>query len=141
MLSLVVVILIFRQRLNGLRAYHNDLRNAVVFQRIILRLPVGIVANQNGISIRTVQRYVERYAHFGTIAPDADIFGETRGRNITLVANDVSTLIHVVLDVPTLYLDEIQEELVERGARNMSIQSVHVWLNSLGFTRQRLYRV
>ena len=123
------------------RPYNNDLRNAIVYQRLFLNASVSLVADRNGVSTRTVQRYVKRYVTHGSTLPDADLLGENRGRNATTTRYDLSLMVNIVLNEPTLYLDEIQDELVANGGNNLSVTTIHRWLRRIGFSRQRLYQV
>lgn len=50
-------------------------------------------------------------------------------------------LVEIVLENPTLYLDEIQDELWVRAGTNASIPTIHRWLGRIGITRQRLFVV
>lgn len=126
---------------NAPAPYSTDLRSAIVYQRLILQQPAITVANNNGVSIRTVQRYVDRYRRYQTVLPDRYVFGETRGRIATFTRYDVSILAHILVDDCTLYLDELQRELVARGGSNVSVSTINRWLSIMGYSRQRIFQV
>lgn len=125
----------------GPAAYSNDLRVSVVYQRLVLGLNSDVVASINNISSRSVERYVERYRDHRSILPNNELFGETRGRNASITSYDLAILVEIVLDDPTLYLDEIQRELWIRAGTNASIGVISRWLDRIGITRQRVFIV
>lgn len=121
--------------------YSNDLRTAIVFQRLVLRRPATVVAAENNVSVRSVQRYIRRYRRLHTLLPDWDVRDCNAGRNPTITRMDLLLLVRILLDEPTLYLDELQDRLVESGGQRLSIYIIHRWLRRIGITRQRLWRV
>ena len=121
--------------------YSNDLRTAVVYKRLVLNISASIVASINRISVRSVQRYVERFIELDSVLPDPQLFDDTRGRNATVTRQDLSLLIQIVIEDSTLYLDEIRDELINRGGAAVHTSQIHRWLIRLGYTRQRLFRV
>ena len=121
--------------------YGNDLRVAVIYQRFLLGQSVKDVAYQNQISTRTVIRYCQRYQEFESILPDPQLFGETRGRNATITRHELDEIVNIVMEEPTLYLDEIQRILYHRLGSNLTVNMIHRWLRRVGITRQRLFVV
>ena len=121
--------------------YSTDLRTAIVYQRLVLQRSVSVVAHQNNVSVRTVQRYVQRYRQFDTVLPDWDIRNCNPGRNNSVTRVDVLLVVGILLEDPTLYLDELQDELIARGGQRLPITTIHRWLRRIGITRQRLWRV
>ena len=139
MLSLLLSVIICVA--SSKRAYDNDLRSVIVYQRLVLNIDAAIVAQINNVSIRSVQRYVERFENYNTIVPDASLHGETRGRRGLITPYDSSVVVEIITDDPTLFLDEIRSELIARGGSNLTIPTLDRWLRGAGYTRQRLFQV
>ena len=72
----------------GPRAYDNDLRTTIIYQRVVLNYNATHIAATNGIGERAVRRWVERFDLFGTVLADAELFGETRGRPRVITYHD-----------------------------------------------------
>ena len=121
------------------RAYHNDLRTSAVYQYNALGRSSREIAETNGPSQRTVQRWLSRYERYGTVLPDPALFGEFRGRPRTISPHDFNLIVDIITEDCTRYIDEIQVLLYFRGGSWLSISTVQRWIRRLGFTRQRLF--
>ena len=123
------------------RALSNDLRATIVYQRLVLNISVGEIAAVNGVHVASVYRVLNRYETYGSILPDYELFGETRGRHRRITQTDFALIIDIVNNDVTRYIDEIQTILYLRGGSRLSQPRIHYWLRRLGYTRQRLFHV
>ena len=121
--------------------YEQDLRAAVVHQSLVLHLSIKRIARLNGISERTVRRYIERFQTFGSVQPDHVIFGETRGPSHRIRPRDLVMIKRIISEDCTLYVDEIRTILILRGGTPLSRSRIHFWIRKLGYTRQKLFHV
>ena len=108
------------------KAYLDDLRWRIVQMKAVNASDSDIAA-QFMVSKRTVQRYVERFAVTGTVAP----FQRRNG----MLSSSHDLLMQSILDRPTLYLHEMQQELEAQGV-SPSLSTISRYLSKMGITRK-----
>ena len=89
------------------------------------------------MSERSVRRYVELYQHTGDVEPSKQKHGPDK------VLNEIEMLIVIELlsNQPSIYLDEVQEELYNRIGTRVHNSTICRTMQHLGFSRKRLQRV
>ena len=113
------------------KAYSDDLRWRIVQMKAVNASDSDIAA-QFMVSKRTVQRYVERYAVTGTVAPF-----QQRNGPLSMLSSSHDLLMQSILDRPTLYLHEMQQELEAQGV-SPSLSTISRYLSKMGITRKRV---
>eukprot|EP01084_Bolivina_argentea_P221002 374426_1 len=138
---LISLLLAFFSVVNSPRAKHNDLRLAVVWQRVVLNRPRNwIVEHTPNVASRTVSRWVRRFREYQSVLPDWELFPDNRGRNSIVTLNDIAIIIEELWTDPTLYRDEIRNRLIARGGSTVSVGTIKYWMKILGITRKKLWR-
>ena len=113
------------------KAYSDDLRWRIVQMKAVNASDSDIAA-QFMVSKRTVQRYVERFAVTGTVAPF-----QRRNGPLSMLSSSHDLLMQSILDRPTLYLHEMQQELEAQGV-SPSLSTISRYLSKMGITRKRV---
>ena len=89
------------------------------------------------VSRKTVQRVIQIFEDTGDVEPAKQRHGPER----KLDAFEEMTLMQTLMENPSAYLDELQEDLQERTGTVVSLTTVCRTLHRLGLTRKKLRRV
>ena len=122
------------------RAYGDDLRWRMVYQRLALELAYNEIAKNLCVDSSTVQRVIERFETTGTVSP-APYPEQHAELHKKLTPIDELLIIHLVADRPSIYLSELQQELLETTGTEVSLSAICKFLHKNGFTRHRLTKV
>jgi len=112
----------------------------MVYQYYVLELTYRKIASNLHVDPSTVQRVVQRFEQSGTVPKDAYPKGHNHPSQI-LTEVDELLVIHLVLDHPSIYLREIQQELAETTGTEVSVPTLCDFLHKNGFSRKKLSKV
>jgi transposase len=112
----------------------------MVYQRLALELAYHEVAENLSVDSSTVQRVVQRFETTGMVSP-APYSTQHAESHQKLTPIDELLIIHLVLDRPSIYLRELQQELHETTGTEVSLSAICKFLHKNGFTRRRLTKV
>ena len=98
------------------------------------------IASNLNVNPSTVQRVVQRFEQSGTVTKDAYPKGHNHPSQI-LTEVDELLVIHLVLDHPSIYLREIQQEFAETTGTEVSVPTLCDFLHKNGFSRKKLSKV
>lgn len=115
------------------RAYHEDLRWQMVWQRVVNRQTIKEVAKNLYVAESTVYRIVDRFERTGSVASN-----QPMPRAHRLHEHDELILIELVSENPSVYLREIQTKLMETTGTVASASTICRTLKRLGITRRKL---
>ena len=117
--------------------YSTDLRWRAVWLVLLRNMSYNEVSDILFMSERSVRRYVELYQHTGDVEPSKQKHGPDK------VLNEIEMLIVIELlsNQPSIYLDEVQEELYNRTGTRVHNSTICRTMQHLGFSRKRLQRV
>ena len=90
------------------KAYNEDLRWCMVWQRLINSYTIKEIASNLYVAESTIWRVVDRFERTGTVTPN-----RATSRALRLHEHDELLLIELVCDMPSIYLQEIQATLFE----------------------------
>jgi len=121
-------------------AHDEDLRWRMVYQYYALELTYREIASNLNVDPSTVQRVVQRFEQSGTVTKDAYPKDHNHPSQI-LTEVDELLVIHLVLDRPSIYIREIQQELAETTGRAVSLPTLCNFLHKNGFSRKKLSKV
>ena len=111
------------------RAYSDDLR----WQMKAINLSDADIAARFCVSTRTVQRYVQRLAVTGTVAPSLK-----RNGPIGILTPYNDSLMSSILNKPTTYLHELQQYLEDAHGVITSLPTISRHLKKMGITRKKV---
>ena len=94
------------------KAYNEDLRWCMVWQRLINSYTIKEIASNLYVAESTIWRVVDRFERTGTVTPN-----RATSRALRLHEHDELLLIELVCDMPSIYLREIQATLFETTAQ------------------------
>ena len=117
------------------RAYSEDLRWRMVWQREVLQHGYDIIGSNLGVDRSTVIRNVALFRATGTVSKKK-YPKERAARELTTPAQ--LFVLNLVVQRPGIYLHEIQEELEASLMVTVSLSTICRFLQTSGFTRQRL---
>ena len=112
------------------KAYSQDLRWRAVFSG----LSYEEVGKLLYMSSRSVRRYTEKYFTTGTVEPANQRHGPTP----LLTDFEQLTVLQLLLDNPSMFLDEIQRELYDVTGTVVHVSTICRTVHRLGMTRQKL---
>ena len=119
---------------NRTRAYSNDLRWRMVYQRLGLDLTFKTIANNLGVDISTVHRNVELFLRSGDVSKKS-----YEGNNVKKVTEELKYfLIHIVLGNPGIMLCEIQKEILSAYNTEIAESTICQTLHQLNFSRKKM---
>ena len=118
----------------------DDLRWRMVYQRLALELAYNEIAKNLSVDSSTVQRVIERFETTGTVSP-APYPEQHAELHKKLTRIDELLIIHLVADRPSIYLSELQQELLETTGTEVSLSAICKYFHKNGFTRRRLTKV
>ena len=117
------------------KAYSNDLRWRMVWQREVLEYSYKDISMNLNVDLSTVWRVVKFFRETGCV----DKKGYPHERAFRkLTAPHELTIIHLVLSRPGIYLREIQVELWEAMGAEIGPSDICRFLHKVGFSRQRM---
>lgn len=119
------------------KAYSNDLRWRMIFQREMLGLSYEEVGLRLSVDPSTVWRAVQRFEELGTV----DSSYSNDGPPKKLTSFDEFTIMEAVLDQPSLYLSEIQHTVQQTTGTSISESAICRFLHRNNFSRKKLTRV
>ena len=93
------------------------------------------------ISVRSIQRWIQRYRRFGTILSASEQFGDNRGRPRTITDDDLVVMCFVWIRDPTLYIDEVAVEMGIILGKYIDPDNLKYWKKKMGITRKKLWKV
>ena len=117
------------------RAYDEDVRWRIVWQREALNKKCKDVASNLGVDPATVSRIVRRFRQTGLVLKKSHPPRRTF-RKLTVGAEML--ILHTVLRRPGIYLHELARKLYENLGVDVSLSTICMFLNKSGFTRQKL---
>lgn len=112
-----------------------QLRERIVHWATVEQLSAIDIAELAGCSERTVYRVLQQVDESGDIAPN-----QPTGRPRSLDAEDLAFLSSCVDNHPAIYLDELQEQLLEARQVNVSIATLSRALRRLAFSHKSISR-
>ena len=117
------------------RAYSDELRWRMVWQREVLGYKYHTVAENLNVDVSTVWRVVKLFKEFGSV----DKKHYSRSELFQKLTPPLELhVLHSVLINPGIYLREIQEDLYETTDVDVSPSAICRFLHRVGFTRQKL---
>jgi transposase len=120
------------------KAYSVDVRWRVVYQRIGMALPFYKIAKNLSIATSTAHRLFQKFASSG------DVRAVQRSCRPELRALDEHSeliIIGLILESPTLYLDEVVQEVKEITSLTVSPPTICRLFKRYGFTRKRVRQI
>ncbi len=115
--------------------YSDDLRYVIVFQKFGCEKSLEQIADEMGISKRTVKRVCERFVNYGTVQ-SAQI-GRPAGSTI-FHPHEVYILLEFVLEHPTAYLKEILSHVHNITGGQFHMVNIWRFLRRNCFSRKRV---
>lgn len=88
-------------------------------------------------TLRFWEKYVDQH---GSLAPQSELYGETRGRNRALSQDDVLIVLQIIAEDCTLYYYEIADELVARGGTQVHPSTIARTIKRFGLSRKRIWK-
>ena len=115
------------------KAYADDLRWRMVWQRLVNNYTIKKVATNLYVAEATVWRIVDRFQRTGDVSASL-----ATPREHCLSDHDEFLLIELVSENPAIHLHEIQIQLLQTTGTNASAATLCRTLRRLGFTRKKL---
>ena len=116
-------------------AYSEDLRWRMVYQSLGLRLPNSDIAKNLCVDVSTVERTVKLYNQTGSVSKKK-YDKSNLPRKLTETVKFY--IIELILQHPGIYLREVEAELQEILAVELSESAICGFLRSHGFSRQKM---
>lgn len=116
-------------------AYSEDLRWRIVWQREALELTFSEIASNLLIDVATAHRVVKQFTTSGSISKKS--YSSTN-RPCKLTKPVQLTILHLVLEKPSMYLWEIQQELQWLYALDISPSTICMFLKKSNFSRKKM---
>ena len=116
------------------KAYSVDLRWRIVYQRIGMALPFYKIAKNLSIATSTAHRI---YTKFETTGDVQAVQRRYRPEMRALEEHSELIVIGLILESPTLYLDELIREVNELTSVTVSPSTICRLFKRYGFTRKR----
>ncbi len=127
----------FSQEPSRTKAYDDDMRWRMVYQRCVLELAYKDIATNLGVDPSTVQRTAERFLATGSISKAEYPKGHDHPlQKLTQV--DEFLILQLILDRPNLYLHELQKEIAQTTGTEVSVSTICNFLHKSGFSRKKL---
>lgn len=124
------------QRLAMPIPYSTDLRWRVVWLSLAHHYSSTDISKLLNISSRTVERYLELFSSTGDVLPAVRRNGPAR----LLDQHEQLVLLRLIIEVPGIYLSEIQQELHTFGIE-VSVPTICRTLRFMGCSRQRIQHI
>ena len=120
------------------KAYSVDVRWRVVHQRIGMALPFFKIAKNLSIAASTAHRIFQKFASSGDVQA---VQRRCRPELRALDEHSELIIIGLILESPTLYLDEVVQEVKEITSLTVSPTTICRLLKRYGFTRKRVRQI
>lgn len=114
-----------------------ETRDRIVFWHYTLGLPVSEIAKQVPCSTRTVYNVLEVYRKYGE---SRNPFLNPPGRERALQPSDIDYIVGLLQANPSLYLDELQEHLLNQRRVNVSVATISRALRRIAFSHKSVAR-
>ncbi len=121
------------------KAYSPDLRWRIVYQRIAMQLPYDTIAHNVNVAVSTVQRTYKHFEATGEVDPQ--LCDKPRYDLRALDSTSELYIIGLVLENPSIYLDEVCRIIKEVFALDVSASTVCRLLRNHGITRKKIRQV
>lgn len=121
------------------KAYSPDLRWRMVFQRIAMELPYEKIAQNLNVAVSTVHRTYKHFEVTGEVDPQP--CDEPRYDLRALDPARELYIIGLVLENPSIYLDEVCGIIKEVFTLDVSVSTICRLLRKHGFTRKKIRQV
>ena len=116
-------------------AYSNDLRWRMVWQKEVLGYKYRTIAANLNVDLSTVWRVVALFRNSGSV----DKKPYSRSESLQTLTPPLQLhVLHCVLMHPGIYLKEIQQDLYDTTATEISLSAICRFLQRVGFSRQKL---
>ena len=112
-----------------------------MYQKFALELSYREIAMNLNVDASTVQRVVQRFEDTGAVEKAEYPKGHDDDLRRRLTKVDEHLIIHLVLNRPSIYLHEVQQELATTTGTHISIPTICKFLHQNGFTRKKISRV
>ena len=119
------------------KAYSNDLRWRMVYQRCMLGLTYEEIASRLSVDPSAVWRAVQRFEEHGTV----DSCYTHEGPPKKLTALDEFIILEAVINRPAIHLCEIQRLVEQTTGTTISESAICRFLHKNTFSRKKLQRV
>ena len=127
----------FSQEPSRTRAYDEEMRWRMVYQCCVLELPYKSTGTNLGVDPSTVQRAVERFLATDTVTKTQYPKGHDHPhQRVTQV--DEFLILQLIIDKPSIYLHELQTELLQTTGTDVSISTICNFVHKSGLTRKKL---
>lgn len=120
------------------KAYSEDLRWRIIYQRLALGYSLQRVAENLGVGVATVHRIETLFVNTGSV--DKRKYPDRPGIH-KLTESDELLVLGLTLDRPETYLHEIQRELQVATGTEVDVSTICRCLHRNGFTRKKLKTV
>ena len=117
------------------RAYSNDLRWRMVWQKEVLDYTYEKVARNLNVDVSTVWRIVKLFRDYGAVDKKHYSRSDTSKK---LTPPLELLLLHTVMMNPGIYLREIQQNLCETTGCEVTLSAICRFFHKVGFSRQKL---
>ena len=120
------------------KAYSTDLRWRIVYQRLGMELPFHKIAKNLNIATSTAHRIFKGFEN------DGEVQAAKQGMRPEMRALDEHSellIIGLILENPTLYLDELVQEVSELTSVLVSPATICRLLKRYGFTRKKVRQI
>lgn len=117
------------------RAYSSDIQWRMVHQRCILGLSYITIAKNLNVDPSTVQRTIKLFEETGGVY---SIQGYRESTEKSLTSCDKFTILETVVENPSLYLSEIQQDLLMSTGTQISVPTISKYLHKSGFSHKKL---
>ena len=119
---------------NRVRAYQDDLRWRMVYQRKALGYSYKSIATNLGVDIATVWRIVQLFQRTGSVNKKQ----YNRDNLLRKVNHTVQLVVlHIVLERPSIYLREIQSQVEYLTGSTLSLSTICHLLHEQHFSRKK----
>jgi len=117
------------------KAYSSDLKWLVVYQKYSLGLSNAEIARRLIVDHSAVSRTVQLFEETGTVC---SIQGYHKNIFKKLSAYDELTIIEAIVNLPSLYLHELQHKVLNTTGNDLSIPTICKYLHKQKFSRKKL---
>ena len=98
------------------------------------------IVKLNDVSKSTVCRYIKRYQLTRNIKSLSERYGDCRGREGFIRYSHLLLLCQILVEDPTLYLDEIADIMRNRLHQEISDGVLRYWMKKLKISRKKLWK-
>ena len=121
-------------------AYSEDIRWRMVWQREVQGLTLERVACNLSVDVSTVHRIVKKFEETGSVSKKK--YSIVNRQQLQKLTKPVQlTVLHLVLQRPSIYLWELQQELYSMFGLEVSVASLCNFLKKSNFSRKKMQLV